>query len=196
MQQVESLALDLAAASEMQFNLLRLLLATLFETSPGEEPAKRFKDEASPEEIQTIARGMLQTNQAMVDTTSTLLANTLVWRRQAALTASTLPAEFRPGLISAPFDAETLFGHKPMSSVTLESNNERINRAITSISQAKRSSYPTKRGRSTERGSRPPPDSFEHSQPFKRHRGSSSQRGPYRGRPSRGRGTTKRHTPQ
>ena len=45
---------------------------TLFATTPGEEPAAYFRQEAIPEDVQNIARGMLEANQAMVDTTSTL----------------------------------------------------------------------------------------------------------------------------
>ena len=56
-------------------------MATIFATAPGEEPAADFRDEATPEEVQCIARVMLEANQAMVDTTSTLLGNAVVWRR-------------------------------------------------------------------------------------------------------------------
>ena len=85
MQQVESLALDLASAAEIQFNLLRLLLASLFATTPGEEQAAYFRQEAISEDVQNIAWVMLEANQAMVDTTSTLLGNTVVWRRYQEL---------------------------------------------------------------------------------------------------------------
>ena len=82
MQLVESLALDLASATEIQFSLLRLLLATLFATAPGEKPAADFRHEATHEDVQSIVWGMLEANQAMVDTTFTLLGNAVVWRRQ------------------------------------------------------------------------------------------------------------------
>ena len=200
MQLVETLALELASATEIRFNLLRLLMATLFATAPGEEPAADFREEAFPEEIQSIARGMLEVNQAMVDTTSTLLGNSIVWRCQQELKKSSLPAEFRQGLISAPFDAETLFGHKPVTAVVEESHDERINRAITSLSTShtKGTSSSHKRGRSADHGSRSQTHNYDqHSQPFKRQRGSSSQRSSNsRGRSSRGRGTTRRQTPQ
>ena len=55
----------------------------------------------------------------------------------------------RDRLITAPFDAETLFGRKPITAVVEESHNERVNRAITTLSTShSRGASSQKRGRS------------------------------------------------
>ena len=83
---VEGLALNLATAAEVQFNLLRLIMATLFTSAPGEETASFFCQKVSPQDVrQHIIRRMLEANQAVVDNTSTLLGNTIFWRRDGVI---------------------------------------------------------------------------------------------------------------
>ena len=196
-QAVESMAMGLAATAEVQFDLLRLLMASLFVPSQGEESSAFFRKEANPDEVQNIVRGMLEANQAVVDTTSSLLGNSIVWRRQESLKHSSLPSEFKQGLISAPFNRETLFGQKPMAAVVEDSHNERVNRAITSMSsiQARKSTASQKRSFSSTVTNTPVRSFGQQHQPAKRRRNNQGFTGS-RGRPSRGRGGSKKHNPQ
>ena len=140
---MEGLALNLATAADVQFNLMRFIMATLFTSATGEERPSYFREETEPEDIQMSIRGLLEANQAVVNATSTLLGDTVIWRRQDAPINSSVPGEQRQGLINAPFNKETLFGHKPMSAVVSETEQDKLNRAIISISssQYRRPSY-------------------------------------------------------
>ena len=97
---IEGLALNLATAAEVQFNLMRLMMATLFTSTPGEEQTTYFRQEAYPDETQSIIRGMLEAMQTVVDATSTLLVDTLIWRRKNSLAKASVPIGQRQGLIS------------------------------------------------------------------------------------------------
>ena len=61
---IRGLAQNLATAAEVQFNLMRLMMAMLFTSASGEEQSTYFRQEADPDETQSIITGMEQEEQA------------------------------------------------------------------------------------------------------------------------------------
>jgi len=47
---IQGLAQNLATAAEVQFNLMRLIMATLFTSASGEEQSTHFRQETDPDE--------------------------------------------------------------------------------------------------------------------------------------------------
>ena len=156
-----------------------------------------FRDDSDPKETQTILRAMLEANQAVVDATSTLLGDSLIWRREDALSRLGVPASQRQGLVTAPFSKDTLFGLKPMAAVLSESEDDRLNRAIHSIAYSHNRGAGSSQKRSHLSALREAPGhSFAMPEPPQKKQ-RSSNRGSFRGRPSRrGRGAGKKHNPQ
>ena len=77
---------------------------------------------------------MLEANQAVMDNASTLLGNTVLWRRDGAISTSSMQAGLKQGLVTAPFSKDSLFGRKPVASVVSETEQDKLNRAIHSLS--------------------------------------------------------------
>ena len=140
---------------------------------------------------------MLEANQSVVDITSQLLGNSIVWRRHEVLKQSSLPSEFRQGLVTAPFNRETLFGQNPINAVVKENNSERVNRAITTMTshQARKPTSSQKRP-FTSTVTSTPVRSFGQQQQQAKRRKHSQGPSSSRGRSSRGRGGPKKQYPQ
>ena len=188
---MESVALNLATASEVNYNLMRLMMATIFTKS--EDGSNVYNDETEPVEVETILRGMFEANQAVISASTTLLGESLIWRRQEALFQSTVPVNLRQGLLTAPFNKETLFGHKPMQAVLSESDQDKFNRAITTMS-FKKPAQSQKRGGYFQSNQSVQRRGFGDPAPPTKLQRTSSQGS--RGRPSRRRGSRGRQHPQ
>ena len=133
---VECLALNLAAAAEVNHNLMRLCTALLLTSHPEAPSQPMFREEAKPEELQQVLRGMLETNNAVIENTATIYGNAILARRSDSLLKGAVSKDARDGLVSAPFDSESLFGRKPVSEVQENQSKEVMNRAMIRMANA------------------------------------------------------------
>ena len=109
---------------------MRLMMATLF--TSGEEQSTYFRQEADPDETQSIITGMLGHSNSGGFHIHHAWGHTLLEMRKCS--RQSLYPGWAEARLYQPHSPESLFEHKPMVAVLTETEQNRLNKIINSIS--------------------------------------------------------------